>query len=129
MKALRAILGLGAVVVVLVSCAEPVPPPAVTTGRPYSVYATTSDIQGPVNSAYRNWTTAQLQQRRKDLYYMVPQTQNRKGIAEYIYHGGQLPQQDEIRAVEAELTRRYNAGDRTAYMEPVWPEVRRHPAG
>lgn len=129
MKALITLLGMGVAVVVLIGCAEPIAPPAAVGGRPYSAYATNSDYIGPVNSPYRNWTTAQLQQRRKELYYMVPQTQNRWGIPEYISHGGQLPQQDEIRAVEGELNRRFKAGDRTALIEPVWPEVRRHPAG
>lgn len=129
MKVLIATLGSGVLVGVLAGCAEPIAPPAATTGRPYSAYATTSDVPGPANSPYRSWTTAQLQQRRKDLYYMIPQTQNRQGIPEYISHGGQLPQQDEIRAIEGELNRRYRAGDRTAELKPVWPEVRRHPAG
>ena len=31
---------------------------------------------------YRDWTTAQLQQRRLDLYNMVPQSQHRNGVAE-----------------------------------------------
>ena len=50
--------------------------------------------------AYRDWTTAQLQQRRLDLYNMVPQSQSRHGVAEYTYRGMPLPQQDDLRLVE-----------------------------
>lgn len=111
---------------VLASCAEPTPPPAAATGRPYAVYATGVPVPGPNSHAYRRWTTAQLQERRKQLYYMIPQRQNRMGIPEYISHGGQLPQQDEIRDIEGELNRRFMAGDRAAELKPVWPESRRH---
>jgi hypothetical protein len=124
MKALIASISLSAF---LAGCAQTGPqPPTVTTGRPYAAYAYSSDYVGPANSAFRTWTTAQLQQRREELYYMVPQTQTRNGVAAYIYHGPQLPQQDEIRAIEGELNRRYAAGDKTAILKPAWPEVRRH---
>ncbi len=107
-----AVLGAGILASVLFSCTEAGPqPPMVTTGYPY---------------AYRTWTTAQLQQRRLDLYNMVPQRQDRHGVAEYTYRGVPLPQQDEIRLVEAELSRRYQAGDKAAELKPAWPEERRH---
>jgi hypothetical protein len=32
----------------------------------------------------------------------------------------QLPQQEEIRAIEGELIRRFRAGDKTAELKPVW---------
>jgi hypothetical protein len=121
------IFGLSAVLPVLASCTQSGPqPPTVTTGRPYGAYAYGSDYIGPSNSSFRSWTTAQLQKRREELYYMVPQTQTRNGVAAYIYHGGQLPAQDEIRAIEGELNRRYSLGDREAILKPVWPEARRH---
>jgi hypothetical protein len=101
-------------------------PPQVTTGRPYGAYAYTNDYIGPANSPFRTWTTAQLQERRRELYYMVPQTQTPQQVAAYVYHGPSLPQQDEIRAIEGELNRRYAAGDKSAALEPAWPETRRH---
>jgi hypothetical protein len=57
---------------------------------------------------------------------MVPQSQSRHGVGEYIYYGVPLPQQDEIRLVEHELSLRYQAGDKAAELKPAWPEVRRH---
>ena len=77
---------------------------------------------------YANWSTAQLQQRRLDLYGMTPLAQSRNGVPEYIYHGQALPQQDEIKAIEVELNRRYQAGDKSAALVPFWPESRRHPS-
>ena len=127
MKQMMAVLGVGILASVLYGCTQAGPqPPTVTTGYPYARYATTSDVPTPPNPAYRNWTTAQLQQRRLELYYMVPQSQTRHGVAEYHYNGIPLPQQDEIRLVEAELYRRYQAGDRAAELKPAWPEERRH---
>lgn len=74
--------------------------------RPPSSGATA--IAGPPDSPYRMWTTAQLQQRRNDLYYMIS-------------NGGQPPQKDEIRAIEGELIRRFRAGDKAAELKPVGP--------
>jgi hypothetical protein len=99
MKAFFATLGICASLVV--SCAKP--PPSGSTA-----------VAGPPNSPYREWTTAQLQQRRSDLYYMLPQRPNAA-------QGAQLPQQEEIRAIEGELIRRFRAGDKTAELKPVWP--------
>jgi hypothetical protein len=128
MKQLMAVLGVGILASVLFSCTGAGPqPPTVTTGYPYATYAGGRDVPIPLSPAYRNWTTAQLQQRRIDLYNMVPQSQSRNGVGEYIYHGVPLPQQDEIRLVEAELSRRYQAGDKAAELKPAWPEERRIP--
>jgi hypothetical protein len=127
MKEMMAILGAGILTSVLFGCTQTGPqPPVVTTGYPYATYAGGRDVPTPRNPAYSNWTTAQLQQRRIDLYNMVPQRQDRHGVAEYTYHGVPLPQQDEIRLVEAELSRRYQAGDKAAELKPAWPEERRH---
>ncbi len=49
-----------------VGCAQQPPPPAVTTGYPYSRYSTTAEVWGYRSGMYANWTTAQLQQRRLD---------------------------------------------------------------
>ncbi len=127
MKEMMAVLGAGILTSALFGCTQAGPqPPVVTTGYPYATYAGGRDVPTPRNPAYRDWTTAQLQQRRIDLYNMVPQSQSRHGVAEYTYRGVPLPQQDEIRAVEAELSRRYQAGDKAAELKPAWPEERRH---
>ncbi len=105
----------------LVGCAAQPPPSAVTTGYPYSRYSTTAEVWRYRSGMYANWTTAQLQQRRLDLYGMTPLAQSRHGVPEYIYHG-------EIKAIEVELNRRYQAGDKTAELIPFWPESRRHPS-
>jgi hypothetical protein len=126
MKEMMAILGAGILTGLLFSCTAGPQPPTVTTGYPYATYAGGRDVPIPRSPAYSNWTTAQLQQRRLDLYNMVPQRQDRHGVAEYTYRGVPLPQQDEIRLVEAELSRRYQAGDKAAELKPAWPEERRH---
>jgi hypothetical protein len=110
----------------LIGCAEQPTPPAVTTGYPYSRYSTTAEVSGYRSATYANWSTAQLQQRRLELYGMTPLAQSRQGVPEYIYHGQALPQQDEIKTIEVELNRRYQAGDKTADLIPFWPESRRH---
>jgi len=127
MKILIAIAGIGALVALLVSCAQTSSPVAANPNYPYSAYATTSEISGPANSVYRSWTTTQLQERRLELYQTVPRFSRRTGsttyTTRYTVHGGPLPQQDEIRAIEGELNRRYKSGDRTAYFEPAAPHV------
>jgi hypothetical protein len=110
----------------LIGCAEQPPPPAVTTGYPYSRYASTAEVYGYYHPSYAGWTTAQLQQRRLDLYGMTPLTRDRHEVPAYIYHGQALPQQDEIKAIEAELNRRYKAGDKSAELKEFWPSSRRH---
>ena len=122
-------LFLAAFAVGLIGCAnQPAPPPgpAVTGGYPYSRYAYTAEVWGHRSPAYRDWSTAQLQQRRLDLYATVPLTRNRNEVPAYIYHGMPLPQQDEIKAIETELNRRYQAGDKSAELKEFWPSSRRH---
>ena len=123
MKQMMAILSTGILTSVLFGCTQAGPQRTVAThGYPYTFG---TELPAP-NPAYRKWTTAQLQQRRIDLYYMVAQSQSRHGVAEYTYYGVPLPQQDEIRLVEAELSHRYQAGDKAAELKPAWPEERRH---
>ena len=76
--------------------------------------------------AYRDWTTAQLQQRRLELYGMTPLAQSREGVPAYIYHGQAQPSQDESKAIEVELNWRYQHGDKTAELKEFWPSSRRH---
>jgi hypothetical protein len=126
MKAFITILTASILTVALFGCAQTSGPVA-ATNYPYAAYATTSDISGPANSVYRTWTTVQLQQRRVDLYQTVPRYSKRIGsttyTTRYVTHGGPLPQQDEIRAIEGELNRRYHTGDKSAYFDPDAPHV------
>jgi hypothetical protein len=120
---------LAASVVGLIGCAEQPPPPvgpAVTGGYTYDRYARTAEVWGYPNPVYQNWTTAQLQQRRLDMYAMQPLARTRNEVPAYIYHGMPLPQQDEIKAIEVELNRRYQAGDKSAELKEFWPSSRRH---
>ncbi|MBV9008277.1 MAG: hypothetical protein JO354_03790 [Verrucomicrobia bacterium] len=127
MKTLLLSAGAAAGLGLLAGCTTAGPqPPTVTTGLPYSAYARSNDYRVPVTNRYRSWSTAQLQERRKELYYMIPQTQDRNGVAAYYRGSLPLPQEDELRLVEAELNRRYHAGDTAAMLQPVWPESRRH---
>ena len=122
-------LFLAAFSVGLIGCAnQPAPPPgaAVTGGYPYSRYAYTADAWGHRSPVYKDWSTAQLQQRRLDLYATQPFTRTRTEIPAYIYSGGLLPQQDEIKAIENELNWRYDHGDKTAELKEFWPSTRRH---
>lgn len=127
MKTFIAVAGTVILTVVFVGCAETTAPVVANPNYPYAAYATTSNISGPANSVYRSWTTAQLQARRLELYQMVPRYSRRTGsttyTTRYVVHGGFLPQQDEIRAIEGELNRRYRNGDRTAYFDPDAPHV------
>ena len=122
-------LFLAAFAVGLIGCANqpaPSPGPAVTGSYPYSRWAYTADVWGYRAPAYRDWSTAQLQQRRLDLYATQPFTRTRTEIPAYIYSGGLLPQQDEIKAIENELNWRYDHGDKTAELKEFWPSARRH---
>ena len=122
-------LFLAACAVGLIGCAnQPAPPPgsAVTGGYPYSRYAYTAEVWGYRNPTYRSWSTAQLQQRRLDLYATVPFTRSRNEVPAYIYSGMPLPQQDEIKAIETELNWRYQHGDKSAELKEFWPSTRRH---
>ena len=127
MKEMMAVIGAGILTSVLFGCTQAGPqPPVVTTGYPYATYQGGRDVPIPRSPSYRDWTTAQLQQRRLDLYNMVPQSQSRHGVGEYTYRGMPLPQQDDLRLVEHELSLRYQAGDKAAELKPAWPEERRH---
>src|SRR6476660_3435609 len=122
-------LFLAAFSVGLIGCAnQPASPPgaAVTGGYPYSRYAYTADVWGHRSPVYKDWSTAQLQQRRLDLYATVPLARTRNEVPAYIYSGMPLPQQDEIKAIEVELNKRYQAGDKTAELKEFWPSTRRH---
>jgi len=102
------------------------PGPAVTGGYTYSRYAYTAEAWGHPNPVYKTWSTEQLQKRRLDLYATQPFTRNRNEVPAYIYSGMPLPQQDEIKAIEVELNRRYQAGDKSAELKEFWPSARRH---
>ena len=119
-------LFLAAFAVALIGCADQYAPPAVTTGSTYSRYSTTAEVWGYRSPRYRDWTTAQLQERRLELYGMTPLTQTREGVPAYIYHGQPMPAQDELKTIEVELNWRYQHGDRTAELKEFWPSVRRH---
>ena len=96
----------------LIGCAnQPAAPPgpAVTGGYPYSRYSTTADVSGYRSPTYRSWSTAQLQDRRLELYAMNPLTQTREGVPAYIYHGQATPSQDEIKPIEAKIEHGLNA--------------------
>ena len=119
-------LFLAAFGVALIGCAEQYAPPAVTTGYTYSRYSTTAEVWGHRSPIYRDWTTAQLQQRRLELYGMTPLAQSREGVPAYIYHGQAMPAQDESKAIEGELNWRYQHGDKSAELKEFWPSSRRH---
>jgi len=126
-------LGVSAVVIFVVAAGftgctteQPQQITVANTHYPNSRYSTSAEVTGPTNTPYATWSTAQLQKRRLDLYGMVPLARTSNEVPAYIYHGVPLRQQDEIRAIEAELNRRYQAGDRAARLESFWPESRRH---
>jgi len=116
----------------LIGCAQqPAPPPgpAVTGGFPYDRYARSPVTWGYASPVYKDWTTDQLQKRRLDLFAQVPFTRTRNEVPAYIYSGGLLPQQDEIKAIEVELNQRFQAGDKSAELKEFWPSERRHITG
>ena len=122
-------LFLTAFAVGLIGCAQqpaPSPGPAVTGGFPYDRYARSPEAWGYATPVYKNWSTDQLQKRRLELFAQVPFTRTRNEVPAYIYSGGPLPQQDEIKAIEVELNRRFQAGDNSAELKEFWPSVRRH---
>ncbi|HSS16497.1 MAG TPA: hypothetical protein VLQ29_05905 [Candidatus Dormibacteraeota bacterium] len=122
-------LFLAAFAVGLIGCAQqpaPSPGPAVTGGYPYDRYARSPETWGYVKPVYKDWSTEQLQKRRLDLFAQVPFTRTRNEVPAYIYSGGLLPQQDEIKAIEVELNQRFQAGDKSAELNEFWPSVRRH---
>jgi hypothetical protein len=126
MKKLLAVISVAG----LFGCAqEPQQITVANTHYPYSRYSTTTEAWGHPSPAYVSWTTVQLQQRRLELFAMVPQGQDRHGVPFYVYRGTPLRQQDEIKAIEVELNRRYQAGDQSAKLKEWWPDVRRYPGG
>src|SRR5689334_5234729 len=82
-------------------------------GQPVGPKTTGPGAFSPANSPFKKWTTAQLQQRRLDLYRQIPQTQTNlpghRGEPVFIHHGGEAfsDQQKEIYAIEGELNYRY----------------------
>jgi hypothetical protein len=97
-------------------------------GQPLGPKTTGPGSYSPENSPFRKWTTAQLQQRRLDLYRQIPQRQDRHGRPVFIHHGGEAfsDQQREIYAIEGELNRRYQAGDKDAELKRAMPGTQ-HP--
>lgn len=94
--------------------------------QPYSRYATTHVVTGPTGTVYAKWSTRDLQQRRLELYATVPQRPiTTANIPAYTFRGLPLPQQDEIKAIEAELNQRSKAGDKSAELRDAWPQGRR----
>ena len=92
MKEMMAVIGAGILTSVLFGCTQAGPqPPVVTTGYPYATYQGGRDVPIPRSPHYRDWTTAQLQQRRLDLYNMVPQSQSRHGVADIPTAGCRYP--------------------------------------
>jgi hypothetical protein len=83
-------------------------------------------LRGPAyysqpNSPYRQWTTAKLQERRRELYAQTTYTQTSKGQPVTIRHGENSHENDELYAIEAELNRRYQAGDKSAELKRAIP--------
>src|SRR2546423_10145239 len=100
---------------------------ASANGQPVGPKTTGPGAFSPANSPYRKWTTAQLQQRRLDLYRQIPQTQTNlpghRGEPVFIHHGGEAfsDQQKEIYAIEGELNYRYQHGDKDAELKRAMP--------
>ena len=100
---------------------------ASANGQPVGPKTTGPGAYSPPNSPYRKWTTAQLQQRRLDLYRQIPQTQTNlpghRGEPVFIHHGGEAfsDQQKEIYTIEGELNYRYQHGDKEAELKRAMP--------
>jgi hypothetical protein len=124
---MKPLLAIGAALL-LAACAETGPQNAYYTGPnyPYAAYSTTG-VPTTTNGAFAQWPTQQLQERRRELYAEIPRQMLPNGDVAYVQHGQPLPQQDEMKLIEAELNRRYQNGDRAAKLEPFWPESRRRP--
>ena len=97
-------------------------------GQPVGPKTTGPGAYSPTNSPFRKWTTAELQQRRLDLYRQIPQRQDRHGRPVFIHHGGEAfsDQQKEIYAIEGELNYRFDHGDKSAELKRAMPGVQ-HP--
>jgi hypothetical protein len=92
-------------------------------GQPVGPKTTGPGSYSPANSPFKKWSTAQLQQRRIDLYRQIPQTQDRHGRPVFIHHGGEAfsDQQKEIYTIEGELNYRYDHGDKDAELKRAMP--------
>src|SRR2546425_8011668 len=101
---------------------------ASANGQPVGPKTTGPGAYSPENSPFKKWTTAQLQQRRLDLYRQIPQSQDRRGRPIFIHHGGEAfsDQQKEIYAIEGELNYRYQHGDKDAELKRAMPGTQ-HP--
>ena len=113
------------VAAILAGCAEQ----QASTG--YVAPAAPVPLTGPADysrtdSPFRKWTTAALQQRRRELYAQTTYTETRRGQPAFIHHGESSREQDEIYAIEAELNRRYQAGDKEAELKRAIPGTQ-HP--
>ncbi len=98
------------------------------SGQPLGPKTTGPGAYSPANSPFKKWTTAQLQQRRLDLYRQIPQRQDRRGRPVFIHHGGEAfsDQQREIYVIEGELNYRYQHGDKGAELKRAMPGME-HP--
>ena len=98
------------------------------SGQPVGPKTTGPGAYSPANSPFRKWTTAALLQRRLDLYRQTPQRQDGRGRPVFIHHGGEAfsDQQREIYAIEGELNRRYQVGDKGAELKRAMPGME-HP--
>jgi len=92
-------------------------------GQPVGPKTTGPGAYSPANSPFKKWTTAQLQQRRLDLYRQIPQKQDQHGRPIFIHHGGEASsdQQREIYVIEGELNYRYQHGDKDAELKRAMP--------
>jgi Tfp pilus assembly protein PilV len=102
----------------LLGCAEP-PSPTAATRETQS--ATRGEAASMATSSISEWTTARLQQRRADLYAAETQWTTKRGVSVNAVHGTRIPtsRQREIKAIEAELNRRYQAGDKAAKLKSI----------
>ncbi len=92
-------------------------------GQPVGPKTTGPGAFSPANSPFRKWSTADLQQRRLDLYRQIPQRQSRRGVPIFTHHGGEAfsDQQKEIYTIEGELNYRYDHGDKSAELKRAMP--------
>jgi hypothetical protein len=101
----------------LLGCAESSSPTAATR----ETQSATREADSTTTSSISEWTTAQLQQRRADLYAEGTTWKTKRGVSVSSVHGTRIPtsQQREIKAIEAELNRRYQAGDKAAKLKSI----------
>jgi hypothetical protein len=102
----------------LLGCAESSNPTAATRE---TQSATRGEADSTATSSISEWTTAQLQQRRADLFAEGTTWKTKRGVSVSAAHGTRIPtsQQREIKAIEAELNRRYQAGDKAAKPKSI----------